>query len=82
MVFLSRAEALNAGNAGDAVLKIIVLRKMASCAPESNGRQFCSVAMIASYALTTAIGQTYEIRPQKGVTFGSGTFRAMRCLTT
>ncbi len=68
--FPLRAEAFSDGEASDAVLRITVLHKTASCAPQSKGKQFCSFEMIASFALTAADGRTLQSRPQESSKFG------------
>jgi hypothetical protein len=65
-----RAEAFNPGGRGDAVLKIIVHHKVTSCNSESNGKQFCSIELIATYTLTTVNGGAFEMSPQKSAKFG------------
>src|SRR5208283_1730683 len=58
-----RATVFNSGRPSDAVLKIVVLRKTASCAPQGNG-EYCSIELIASYTLTAVDGGVLLSMPQ------------------
>ena len=64
MDYRVRAETNNAGQPGDAVLRITVLNKAASCVPKGNG-QYCSIELVASYALTAVDGRVLLSRPQE-----------------
>jgi hypothetical protein len=68
--FPVRAEAFNAGEPGDAALRITVLRKTASCNPEDNGNQFCSFELTATFILTAADGRILQSSQQKSSKFG------------
>jgi len=68
--FPVRANPFSARTPSDAVLKIAVLRKTASCTPHDNGKQFCSFEMISSYTLTAADGTILQSMPQKSAKFG------------
>lgn len=59
-----RAETFNARGDRDAVLRITVLSKTASCVPSGNG-EYCSIELIASYTLTAADGRVLLSRPRE-----------------
>jgi hypothetical protein len=65
-----RAEAFNAGEPNDAVLRIIVVRKTTSCTPENKGIQFCSFEVIASFTFTAADGRVLQSKPEEHSKFG------------
>jgi hypothetical protein len=65
-----RATVFNAGRPSDAVLKIVVLHKTASCTLQSNGKQLCSFEMISSFTLMAADGRILQSRPQESSKFG------------
>jgi RNase P/RNase MRP subunit p29 len=64
MDYQVRAEAYNTVGHGDAVLRITMLNKTASCVPKGDG-EYCSIELIASYTLTAVDGRVLLSRPQE-----------------
>lgn len=58
-----RAETFSAGGGYEAVLRITVQNKIASCIPSGNG-EYCSLELIASYTLTATDGRVLLDRPR------------------
>ena len=67
--FPVRAEAFNETAPRDAVLKITVLRKTASCNPEGSNKQLCSFELIVSFTLIAGDGKMLQSAPQKSSGF-------------
>ena len=68
--FPVRAEGVNAGESGDAALRITVHRETASCKGESKDKLFCSYEMIVSVTLTAADGTILKSKQQESSKFG------------
>jgi len=63
MDYRIRAKTFQAGGDRDAVLRITVLNKTASCDPSGNGENF-SIELIASYTLMAVDGRVLLSRPR------------------
>ena len=59
-----RAQTFNARGDHDAVLRITVFSRAASCIPDYNG-EYCSIELIASYTLTDLDGRVLISRPRE-----------------